>query len=259
MNPNPPLPTQTPNEPPLAMVRGLGFAYGRGPAVIHDLDLDLYAGQVHCMLGDSGCGKSTLLRLLAGLERPTRGTVQLEGQTVAAADRAQRFLGPEKRAVGYVFQDYALFPHLSVRRNIVFGMRGKPRAERSRLASELLDRVGLAGLENTMPHTLSGGQQQRVALARALASEPRLMLLDEPFASLDAGLRDKLREITLEVLREANVATLLVTHDPAEAMVVADTISVIRQGQLILQGPPDQVCRLEQMPRGPARVILKSE
>ena len=245
--------------PPLAEVRGVSFAYGRGPRVVCDLSLKLYAGRVHCLLGDSGCGKSTLLRLLAGLERPTKGSILIGNEVVSSAERGTKHRKPEHRAVGYVFQDYALFPHLSVVRNVMFGMRNKPRGERKPAAHELLGRVGLAGFANAMPHTLSGGQQQRVALARALGRDPKLMLLDEPFTSLDTTLRDELREVTLRVLRESGVATLMVTHDPAEAMLVADTVSVMRQGSFVLEGSPDEVCTLESRPKGPAVVRLKQQ
>ncbi|MEM9347802.1 MAG: ABC transporter ATP-binding protein [Planctomycetota bacterium] len=241
----------------LAEVCGLGFAYVRGVEVVCDLDLKLYAGKVHCLLGDSGCGKSTLLRLIAGLERPTKGTIQIDGETVSCADRSVRHCKPERRAVGFVFQDYALFPHLSVLRNVMFGMRGKPKTERRAAAAELLDRVGLADYASKMPHTLSGGQQQRVALARALGRNPKLMLLDEPFTGLDTTLREEIRGVTLRVLRESGVATLMVTHDPAEALLVADYVSVMRQGRLILDGLPEDVCTLEPRDKGPAVVRLK--
>lgn len=241
---------------PLAELRGVCFSYGRGPEVVCDLNLKLFAGRVHCLLGDSGCGKSTLLRLLAGLERPIKGSILIGGEVVSSADLGAKHRKPEHRAVSYVFQDYALFPHLSVVRNVMFGMRGRPRAERKPAAMELLDRVGLADFANAMPHTLSGGQQQRVALARALGRDPKLMLLDEPFTSLDTTLRDELRGVTLRVLREAGVATLMVTHDPAEALLVADKVSVMRAGRFVLEGMPDEVCTLEPRDKGPAVVRL---
>lgn len=247
-----------PREPvPLVTVEGLGFAYGRGPDVLHDINLTLLPGRVHCLLGDSGCGKSTLLRLLAGLETPTRGSITLGGQTVSSADRPGKQVRPEHRAVGYVFQDYALFPHLSVLANVTFGMDRRPRARRRDAAIELLDRVGLADYAKAMPHTLSGGQQQRVALARALARDPKLMLLDEPFTGLDTVLRDDLRGVTLKVLRDADVATLMVTHDPAEALLVADVVSVMRAGRLLLTAPPKEVCTLQPRPKGPPTVRLQ--
>lgn len=248
--------TRLPLAPPIAEVQRVSFAYGRGSAVIEDLNLKLHAGHVHCLLGDSGCGKSTLLRLLAGLERPTQGTIYLDGQAVSSSNRSVRHCKPERRAVGFVFQDYALFPHLSVLRNVMFGMKKMPRSQRRQEAQDWLDRVGLADFADKMPYTLSGGQQQRIALARALASGPKLMLLDEPFTGLDTALRDELRDTTLSLLRETGVATLMVTHDPGEALLVADTVSVMQQGKLLCQGPPDQICALQPRPKGPPVVRL---
>lgn len=244
---------------PLVEMRSIGFGYVRDTPVLEDVCLYLYPGQVHCLLGDSGCGKSTLLRLLAGLERPSKGSILIGGETVSSANRRTRHVRPEERAVGYVFQDYALFPHLTVQRNVMFGMLHRSRRERQTEAMELLDRVGLADYAKAMPHTLSGGQQQRVALARALARDPKLMLLDEPFTGLDMVLRDELRDVTLRVLREANVATLMVTHDPAEALLVAETLSVMRRGKLVCTAPPETVCELEPRPKGPPAVRLAIE
>ena len=226
-------------EVPLVAAEGLCFGYGRGKEVVCGVRLELLPGRVHCLLGDSGSGKTTLLRLIAGLERARKGEVRIGGAVVSG--RGQH-LPAERRSVGMVFQDYALFPHLTVRRNVMFGMSGRPRRERRAAADGLLDRVGMAGFERAMPHTLSGGQQQRVALARALGRDPQVMLLDEPFTGLDAALRDRVRETTLRVLREAGVAVLMVTHDPREALAAADCISVMRGGRITLTGPPDEVC-----------------
>jgi len=242
--------------PLLAEVLEVSFAYGQGKSVLHEVSLQLYAGRVHCLLGDSGCGKSTLLRLIAGLERPNHGTIIIDGKPVSSAQAKSQHVRPEHRAVGYVFQDYALFPHLSVQRNVSFGMKHLPRSQRHDAAVDLLERVGLAGYANAMPHTLSGGQQQRVALARALARAPKLMLLDEPFTGLDVVLRDELRAVTLQVLRDAGVATLMVTHDPAEALLVADTVSLMRAGRVIKTATPESVCVLHPRPKGPPAVRL---
>jgi len=243
--------------PPMVEVRDVAFAYQRGQPVLQGVSLDLHAGCVHCLLGDSGCGKSTLLRLLAGLERPGKGTIRLDGQTVSAVGRDVVHVLPERRAVGYVFQDYALFPHLPVWRNVAFGMRHRPRAQRREASLELLERVGLHAYAQTMPHELSGGQQQRVALARALARDPKVMLLDEPFTGLDMVLREELRETTLSVLRSAHVTTLMVTHDPTEALAVADTVSLMRDGRLIKTASPEAVCVLEPCRKGPPVVRLR--
>lgn len=207
---------------PALEVVDLGFGYSRGKPVIDALSLRVAAGEVHCVLGCSGCGKTTLLRLVAGLERVERGRILVNGIEIAGHEV---HVPPERRPVGMVFQDYALFPHRSVRRNILFGIRKGPRRERIRRAEATLDSVGVLDLADRMPHTLSGGQQQRVALARSLVMEPRVMLLDEPFSSLDAETRSSVRAEILDVLRKAGVATVMVTHDPEEAKLVADTTS----------------------------------
>lgn len=203
---------------------------------VRDADLRIAPGQVHCLLGPSGSGKSTLLRLVAGLETLQQGRIAIDGAEVAVPGRSTP---PERRSVGFVFQDYALFPHLNVLRNVLFGMpKGSGRQERAR---HLLQQVGMDDFSSVMPHTLSGGQQQRVALARALARDPGIMLLDEPFSGLDTRLRETVRDTTLEVLRSAGVATLMVTHDPSEALLTGDVISVIRQGRIVQSGTPDEV------------------
>ncbi|MEM1205949.1 MAG: ABC transporter ATP-binding protein [Acidobacteriota bacterium] len=200
--------------------------------------LEVPPGEVHCLLGPSGSGKSTLLRLVAGLELLQEGRIEIGGAVVAGPRIHVR---PEERAVGFVFQDYALFPHLDVRRNVTFGMDGTGRKDHKAAADTLLRRVGMTDYADAMPHTLSGGQQQRVALARALARRPAVMLLDEPFSGLDARLRADVRRATLDVLRAAGVATLMVTHDPAEAMLAGDAVSVIRAGRVLQTGSPDEL------------------
>ncbi len=222
---------------PVVRVKQLRHSYSRGPVVVDGVDLELTPGRVHCLLGDSGSGKTTLLRLVAGFERPSSGCITINGQCVAG----RHFMPPEHRPVGFVFQDYALFPHLNVRKNVTFGMNGR-RRDNVAAADVLLARVGMSGYAKAMPHTLSGGQQQRVALARALARDPKVMLLDEPFSGLDQTLRDRVRDDTLDVLRSAGVAVLMVTHDPREAMVCADDISVMRHGKVVASGGPSEVC-----------------
>ncbi|REJ81038.1 MAG: ABC transporter ATP-binding protein [Acidobacteria bacterium] len=223
--------------PPALEIAGVSYAYGSSE-VFRDVDLAVAAGGIHCLLGPSGSGKSTLLRLIAGLETLQTGTISLAGKVVSTPAKQ---LAPERRRVGFVFQDYALFPHLDVARNIQFGLRGLSRAERQRRTAELLELVDLAGAGRRMPHTLSGGEQQRVALARALAPDPVVLLLDEPFSNLDRGLREEIREATLGILRETSVATLLVTHDPLEALTVADRISVLLGGVVAQTGDRDEL------------------
>ena len=211
------------------LIRVLG-----GREVVRDVSLSLNAGRVTCLLGPSGCGKSTTLRILAGVERQDAGTVELGGETVAD-DRT--FLPPESRSVGMMFQDFALFPHLSAAKNVAFGLRG-PKRERMARARELLDKVGMAHHADDLPHQLSGGEQQRVALVRALAPRPAVMLMDEPFSGLDNRLRDGIRDETLDILKAEGTAVLLVTHEPNEAMRMADEIVLMRDGRIVQQGAP---------------------
>jgi len=215
---------------------GVGHVYGRH-VVLADFDLSVMAGEVVCLLGPSGCGKSTVLRLAAGLEALRHGRIAIDGRIVAGPDVD---VPPELRRTGMVFQDHALFPHLDLLANVAFGLDG---ADRRTRAQNWLERVGLGDRSATFPHQLSGGEQQRVALARALAPQPRIMLLDEPFNSLDAGLRADLRRMALDLLRAAGTATLLVTHDPEEALAMADRLAVMRAGRLVQVGEPDEVYR----------------
>ena len=203
-----------------------------GRDVVQDVSLQVAAGQVTCLLGPSGCGKSTTLRMIAGVDRPDAGRVLVEGRVVS--DGA-RFVPPEKRQIGLMFQDFALFPHLTVAKNVAFGL---PREGASARVAELLERVGLAGHAASYPHELSGGEQQRVALARALAPRPAIMLMDEPFSGLDNRLRDEIRDETLSVLKEEGAAVLLVTHEPDEAMRMADEIALMRAGRIVQRGAP---------------------
>ena len=217
----------------------LRHAYGRIEAV-RDVSLSVGAGELVALLGPSGCGKSTVLRLAAGLEPLQAGRIDIDGQTVATPEGG---LPPEQRSVGLMFQDFALFPHLSVLDNVAFGLAAQPRGERKATAMALLERLGVAELARSYPHRLSGGEQQRVALARALAPKPKVMLLDEPFSDLDVVLRDQVRETSTAVLHESGTPTLMVTHDPEEAMLMADRVALMRDGRIVQEGPPDQLYR----------------
>jgi iron(III) transport system ATP-binding protein len=201
-------------------------------AVLKGLDLSAQAGSFTAILGPSGSGKTTLLRLLAGFEAPDRGTVKIGERIV---DGKGSHVHPEQRRIGYVPQEGGLFPHLSVQANVTFGL---PRAQRRHGAAALLDLVGMADLAKRYPHQLSGGQQQRVALARALAIKPEIVLLDEPFASLDAHLRVSVRDQVRQILRESHTTALLVTHDQDEALSLADQVAVLRDGRIAQCAPP---------------------
>lgn len=208
-----------------------------GAAALHPavdrVSLALSAGQIGALIGPSGCGKTSLLRAVAGLERIAEGCIRL-GEDVLSEASAGRgvHLAPEKRQIGMVFQDYALFPHLTVAENVAFGLPRLGRAERERRVAEMLELVGLGPVASRFPHQLSGGQQQRIALARALAPRPRLLLLDEPFSNLDVELRERLAQEVRNILKQASITALLVTHDQFEAFAVADEIGVMQQGRL---------------------------
>jgi iron(III) transport system ATP-binding protein len=204
-------------------------------AVLTGVQLDVPVGSLTAILGPSGSGKTTLLRVVAGFERADRGTVSLAGRLVEDARHA---LPPEQRGIGYVPQEGSLFPHLTVAANVSFGVPRSTRKQHSADTGELLEMVGLSGLGDRYPHQLSGGQQQRVALARALAIRPALVLLDEPFSSLDAGLRASVRSDVQDVLRAGGMTAVLVTHDQDEALSVADQVAVIRRGAIGQCGTP---------------------
>ncbi len=207
-----------------------------GTAVLEGVNLEVQAGSLTAVLGLSGCGKTTLLRVIAGFERAERGAIKLGNSTL---DDGRTYLPPEKRGVGYVPQEGALFPHLNVQENVGFGL---PRRERRGAAvNGLLEMVGIAPRARRMPHELSGGEQQRVALARALARRPQALLLDEPFYSLDASLRSRVREEVHALLREQGVTTVLVTHDQEEALSLADVVAVLRDGHIIQHAAPAEL------------------
>ena len=206
--------------------------------VLREINLEIGTGEIVCVLGPSGSGKSTLLRLIAGLESVQQGSLMLDGVVIADA---QHNPPPEQRAVGLVFQDHVLFPHQTVAENVAFGLSGMQSKERDHTIALQLANVGISTLADRYPHTLSGGQQQRVALARALATDPAVLLLDEPFASADAPLRKNLRDDARRRLKAANTTTLMVTHDPAEAMAMADRIAVLVDGEVVQFGTPEEL------------------
>jgi iron(III) transport system ATP-binding protein len=204
------------------------------------LSLDIAPAEVVCLLGPSGCGKTTLLRIAAGIERPTAGRVLINDQEVAGPSR---FVAPERRNVGLMFQDFALFPHLTILANVAFGLKSLPREDARREALAALARVGLERYADDYPHILSGGEQQRVALARAIVPRPAVMLMDEPFSGLDVQLRERLQEETITLLRETRATCLIVTHAPSEAIRLGDRIAVMRAGRLVQAGKAEALYR----------------
>jgi len=203
--------------------------------IVQGVTFSIEPGEIVCLLGPSGCGKTSLLRVAAGILRATSGRVLLDGSEI---DGPKRFLPPEKRNVGMVFQDFALFPHLTAVQNVAFGLHMLERKEALKIATLMLERVGLTGFRNVYPGALSGGEQQRVALARAMVPRPKVMLLDEPFSGLDQRLRDSVRSETLALLKETRASCVLVTHDPLEALEFADRIMLMRRGRLVQTGKP---------------------
>ncbi|HEY9617476.1 MAG TPA: ABC transporter ATP-binding protein [Microcoleaceae cyanobacterium] len=234
-------------EPVILQVDNLSKQFSpKLPPTIDHISFQLPTGALLSLLGASGCGKTTLLRVIAGFERPQSGAIVLNGQLVASPDR---WVVPEHRDIGMVFQDYALFPHLTVAKNVAFGLvqpgrkRGRryPAEQIRKLTTEAIELVGLAGLENRYPHQLSGGQQQRVALARALAPRPSLILLDEPLSNLDAQVRLRLRQEVREILQRTGTTAIFVTHDQEEALSISDYVAVMRQGQIEQFGTPETI------------------
>jgi len=206
--------------------------FGDAFALDH-VSLDIAPSEILCLLGPSGCGKSTLLRIAAGVERPSSGRVLLDGQEVAGPNR---FVPPEKRGIGLMYQDFALFPHLSILDNVAFGLKSLSRSEARAEAFSALERVGLSHYASEYPHILSGGEQQRVALARAIAPRPSVLLMDEPFSGLDPRLREKMREETLAILHETRATSIVVTHDAEEAMRMGDRVALLRKGAVVQAG-----------------------
>lgn len=223
----------------LLEVRNVEKRYRRsGEAAVKGVSFDVNEGKILALVGESGSGKTTLLRILAGLERMDVGEILLDGKRIAEADGG---MPPEKRGIGLVFQHHALFPHLTVEKNVLFGVRKRPTLERQRIFAELMELVGLEGFGKRFPHELSGGERQRVALARALAPNPRLLLMDEPFSSLDARLRHSVRDETRAILKKRGTTAVFVTHDTGDALAVADGIVVLRKGVVQQTGAPPEV------------------
>jgi len=220
-------------------VHDLTKGFGREePPAVDRVSFTLDHGAILALVGPSGCGKTTTLRLIAGLERPDRGEIRLNGRLVAGA---HTFTPPEQRQVGMVFQDHALFPHLTVEQNVAFGLRGRPAGQIRATTGEMLELVGLACLHRRYPHALSGGERQRVALARALAPCPLLVLMDEPFSSLDADLRGEVRQQVRAILKARQVTAVFVTHDQEEALYMGDRLGVFQRGQLQQLGAAEQI------------------
>ena len=205
---------------------------------VRDLSLDVEPGEIVCLLGPSGCGKTTLLRLTAGLERPTAGRILINDAVVGSTDT---HVPPEQRGVGMMFQDFALFPHLTLLQNVAFGLKALPKEDARRIAHSALERVGLVKYADEYPHILSGGEQQRVALARAIAPRPGVLMMDEPFSGLDTRLRDEMREETLAILKETRATCMLVTHSYEEAMRMGNRICMMRAGRLLQAGTPEEL------------------
>jgi iron(III) transport system ATP-binding protein len=206
--------------------------------ILSNISLNIKPGEVLSLLGPSGSGKTTLLRIIAGLELSDSGTVSIDGKIMSGSNA---FVAPEKRGIGLVFQDYALFPHLNVLENVKFGLSHLPGKEAIEQARRTLSRVGLQHYEKSYPHQLSGGEQQRVALSRALAPRPGILLMDEPFSGLDSRLRDTIREQTIELLRDTRSTVIIVTHDPEEALRVSDRIALMQDGRIVQEGSCDDL------------------
>lgn len=222
----------------LLTVKNLTKSFDDNGPVIDSLDFEVKEHEIFALLGPSGCGKTTCLRLISGFEHADRGEVNLDGRVL---ESPKKHVAPQNRGIGFVFQDYALFPHLSVIENVAFGLTEIPKHKRLVYAEEVLCRTGMGDYKDRNPSELSGGQQQRVALARAIAPKPQLVLLDEPFSNLDAMLRDSMRKEVRDILKKAGMSALLVTHDQEEALSFADRIAVMNEGKIEQIGTPEEV------------------
>lgn len=235
---------QAPRQPVgVSFAASLGFEnichqYSSGQQILHDISLQVEPGKILCLLGPSGSGKSTLLGIASGVERQSQGKVFMNNVEIAGPNV---FLPPEKRSIGMVFQDYALFPHMTLAQNVSYGLTKLSKAEARQSALRALERVGLSGYADRFPHEISGGEQQRVALARALAPRPSILLLDEPFSGLDSRLRDTIRAETLSALRESRATAIIVTHDAKEAMMLGDQLALLNKGRLIQHGSAEDL------------------
>ena len=216
----------------------VSYSYGGGVKAVDRVSFKVEEGEFLCLLGPSGCGKTTCLRIAAGLNDLAEGDVRLGGKIVSSKNVR---VSPEARSVGLMFQDFALFPHMSVTANVRFGERKRFTGTRHPPIEELLARLDLTDYADALPHELSGGQQQRVALARALAASPDVLLLDEPFSGLDPFLRSRVRDDTLHIIKETGTTALMVTHDPDEALFMADRLAVMREGRIAQIGSPNEL------------------
>lgn len=219
-------------------VRNIEKSFEKGVPVVKGVSFSVNENEIFALLGPSGCGKTTTLRLISGFERLDKGEVKLDGKVLSAGNIQ---IAPQKRGIGFVFQDYALFPHMSALDNVAFGLTDLPKYKRRVFAEEVLCRTGMGDYKHRNPAELSGGQQQRVALARAIAPEPKLVLLDEPFSNLDAMLRDTTRKEVRSILKKAGMSAILVTHDQEEALSFADRIAVMNDGKIEQIGTPEEV------------------
>lgn len=220
-------------------VKDLSFSYPNFQEnVLQEVDFGVQQGAIVCILGESGSGKSTILRLLAGLETPNQGMIEINDQIVVDD---KQFVLPEDREIGVVFQDYALFPHMTVAENILFGIKNKNQDYKEDKLEEVLNLVDLTENKTSYPHQLSGGQQQRIALARSLVIDPALIVMDEPFSSLDASLQARIRSELEEIIKQAGITSIFVSHDKEDALSIADKIIVLKEGRIVQTGAPQKV------------------